>query len=164
MKKLTALLAALSIAATPLYAHVRLPSSGAVPAGTAPSILEAAEIAASSGAYRAQNTANLTSGRIREDDKKRSAIVLALAGAAALTGAALWRWLPCRNALEGSSAEGLRPNEFTKHTKYRTCYTEDGERRGFETPTKLMLGAGIGLEIVSLVYLIAHLRSDEKSP
>ena len=46
------------------------------------SLLEAAEIAASSGAYRAQNTPDITTGLIREGDKKRSALAFALSGVA----------------------------------------------------------------------------------
>ena len=117
-------------------------------------LLEAVEAAAASGAYPLQNTATLTTGRIREDDKKRSAIAFAISGAGAFVGAFLWRWLPCRNAREGSSIGGL------SIVGYNKCYTDDGERKGFDTPTKLMLGAGVGLEVVSLLYLVAHLRDN----
>ena len=158
MKKLATAAVCFSLVVTPLYAAP--PPAG--PSETAPpSLLEAAENVASSGAFRLQSTVSNPSGTIREDDKKRSAIALAIAGAAAFAGAGLWRWLPCRNAGDVSSSEGLRPNEFGAHTKYLTCFTEDGERKGLETPVKLLLGAGIGLEVVSLFYLIRHLRQDD---
>ncbi len=44
---------------------------------------------------------------------------------------------------------------------YNKCYTSDGERRPWDTPTKAMFAAGVGLEVVSLLYLIAHLREDD---
>ncbi len=71
MKTFATLLVVFGIAVAPLHAH----------AAAAPSILEAAELAASSGAYRPQNTATITTGRIGEDDKKRSAIAFAISGA-----------------------------------------------------------------------------------
>ena len=73
-------------------------------------------------------------------------------------GAALWRWLPCRNVNTGPT------NNATEATKYVKCYDEDGQRKGLETPTKLLLGAGVTLELVSLGYLIAHLTSDQDDP
>ena len=141
MNRLTALLAASSLFFAPFAAG-------------APSILEAAEAAASSGAWRAQNTATIMTGRIRDDDKKRSAIAFAISGAAAFAGAGLWYWIPCRDAREGSGIGGLRISGYNK------CYDSDGDRRPPDTPVKLMLGAGVGLELVSLFYLIAHLRQD----
>ncbi len=149
MKKPLAAFVAFSVLVAPLYA--------ATPAGltTAPSILETAEIAAASGTYRAQNTATITTGRIREDDKKRSAIAFAISGAAALAGAGLWRWLPCRNVTRHGTIDSTNVSGYFK------CYTQDDQRKGLDTPTKAMLGAGIGLEVLSLFYLIAHLRADD---
>ena len=121
----------------------------------AASILEAAEIAAASGVYRAQNTSTITTGRIRAGDKKRSAIAFGVSGLMAFAGAALWRWLPCRNI-----PSALTQNA-TENTKYVKCYNEDGQRRGLETPTKALLGAGVALEVVSLVYWIAHFRQGD---
>ena len=151
MKKIGTALVCFSLVVAPLYAAA--PSEGRS-ATAPPSLLETAEIAAASGAYRPQNTSTLTTGRIREDDKRRSAIALAISGAAALTGAALWRWVPCRNVSREST-------NLTERSGYFKCYTQDGQRKGLETPTKAMLGAGIGLEFVSLFYLIAHLRQDK---
>ena len=151
MRTFATLLVTFGIAVAPLHAHaaaVRAPAA-------APSILEAAGIAAASGAYRAQNTANVTTGRIREGDKKRSALAFALSGALAFAGAGLWRWLPCREKAGTSSIGGLQIEGYDK------CYDQDGQRLGFDTPTKALLGAGVALELVSLGYLIAHLRSDE---
>ena len=149
MKKSLATLVAISIAVTPLYAATPAPRT------SAPSILEAAEVAAASGAYRPQNTATITTGRIREDDKKRSAIAFAISGAAALAGAGLWRWLPCRNVTRHGAIDATNVSGYFK------CYTQDDQRKGLDTPTKAMLGAGIGLEVLSLFYLIAHLRADD---
>ena len=151
MKTFAALLVALGIVVAPLHAHaaaVRAPAA-------APSILEAAGIAAASGAYRAQNTPDITTGGIREGDKKRSALAFALSGALAFAGAGLWRWLPCREKAGTSSIGGLQIEGYDK------CYDQDGQRLGLDTPTKALLGAGVALELVSLGYLIAHLRSDE---
>ena len=151
MKTFAALLVALGIVVAPLHAHaaaVRAPAA-------APSILEAAGIAAASGAYRAQNTPDITTGRIREGDKKRSALAFALSGALAFAGAGLWRWLPCREKAGTSSIGGLQIEGYDK------CYDQDGQRLGLDTPTKALLGAGVALELVSLGYLIAHMRSDE---
>ena len=149
MKKSLATLVAISIAVTPLCAATPAPRT------SAPSILEAAEVAAASGAYRPQNTATITTGRIREDDKKRSAIAFAISGAAALAGAGLWRWLPCRNVTRHGAIDATNVSGYFK------CYTQDDQRKGLDTPTKAMLGAGIGLEVLSLFYLIAHLRADD---
>ena len=151
MRTFAALVVAFGIVIAPLHAHaaaVRAPAA-------APSILEAAEIAATSGAYRAQNTPTVTTGLIREGDKKRSAIAFALSGALAFAGAGLWRWLPCREKAGTSSIGGLQIEGYDK------CYDQDGQRLGLDTPTKALLGAGVALELVSLGYLIAHLRSDE---
>ena len=126
------------------------------PAAVAPSILEAAEFAAASGIYRAQNTSTITTGRIRPGDKKRSAIAYALSGALAFAGAGLWRWLPCRNVSPGDATAASSIDQFA----YYNCFDADGMRRGLDTPTKWMVGAGVGLEAVSLVYLISHLTSD----
>ena len=128
-------------------------------AGIAPTLLEAAERAAASGAYRAQNTSTITSGLIREDDKKRSAVAFGLSGVMAFVGAGLWRWLPCRNV--AASGPGVGSVEAAG---YHKCYDENGQRQGLDTPTKLLLGAGVGLEVVALGYLIAHLASDRDDP
>ena len=152
MKKSLATLVAISIAVTPLYAATPAPPT------SAPSLLGAAEIAAASGAYRLQNTTTITTGRIRDDDKKRSALAFGLSGLMAFAGAGLWRWLPCRNVITEPSLNA------TENVKYVKCYEADGQRKGLETPTKALLGAGIGLELVSLGYLIAHLASDRDDP
>ena len=154
MKKLLAVWMCFALAASPLYAGS--PGSSA-PAGT-PSFLEAVEVAAASGVYRAQNTSTITTGRIQAGDKKRSAIAYGLSGLMAFTGAALWRWIPCRNAAPGSAEDVV---DGVTLAAYNKCYNADGERKGFDTPTKWMLGAGIGLEVVSLFYLIAHLTADD---
>ena len=151
MKTFAALLVALGIVVAPLHAH----AAAATAPAAAPTILETAEIAATSGAYRAQNTATVTTGTIREDDKKRSALAFALSGVLAFAGAGLWRWLPCREKAGTSSIGGLQIEGYDK------CYDQDGQRLGFDTPTKALLGAGVALELVSLGYLIAHLRSDD---
>ena len=151
MKMFATLLVVFGIAVAPLHAHaaaIRAP-------GAAPSFLEAAEIAAASGVYRAQNTASITTGRIQGGDKKRSAIAFALSGVLAFAGAGLWRWLPCREKAGTSSIGGLQIEGYDK------CYDQDGQRLGLDTPTKALLGAGVALELVSLGYLIAHMRSDE---
>ena len=151
MKTFAALLVAFGIVVAPLHAH----AAAATAPAAAPTILEAAEIAATSGAYRAQNTPTVTTGRIREGDKRRSALAFALSGALAFAGAGLWRWLPCREKAGTSSIGGLQIEGYDK------CYDQDGQRLGLDTPTKALLGAGVALELVSLGYLIAHLRSDE---
>ena len=157
MKRLTALLTVYALVLMPLYANAApaapgTPSRSAAAASPA-SLLEAAETAAASGVYRAQNTANITTGRIRDDDKKRSAIAFAISGLLAFTGAALWRNLTCR--------DGGDARHFGEGLKTQTeCYEEDGSRKGWSTPTKALFGAGIGLELVSLFYLVRHLRDD----
>ena len=151
MKMFATLLVVFGIAVAPLHAHaaaIRAP-------GAAPSFLEVAEIAAASGAYRAQNTPTVTTGLIREGDKKRSALAFALSGALAFVGAGLWRWLPCRSEEQASNIAGLEIEGYNK------CYDADGQRLGLDTPTKALIGAGVGLELVSLFYLIAHMRSDD---
>ncbi len=151
MKAFASLFLAFGIAVAPMHAHaaaVRAPAA-------ARSLLEAAEIAAASGVYRAQNTAGIASGRIREDDNKRSAIAFALSGVLAFTGAALWRNLTCR--------DGGDARHFGEGLKTQTeCYEEDGSRKGWSTPTKALFGAGVGLELVSLFYLVRHLREDRQ--
>ena len=122
------------------------------------SLLEAAEIAASSGAYRAQNTPDITTGRIREDDKKRSALAFALSGVLAFVGAGLWRWLPCRGQ---DAHDFVDQYEGFQQWHDAQCYEADGQRLGWDTPTKALFGAGIALELVSLGYLFAHMRSDD---
>ena len=151
MKKLLAVWVCFALAASPLYAG----SSGSSALAGTSSFLEAAEIAAASGVYRAQNTTTITTGRIQAGDKKRSAIAYGLSGLMAFAGAALWRWLPCRNIPDAPT------NNATENTKYVKCYNEDGQRKGLETPTKALLGAGVTLEVVSLFYWIAHLRQDD---
>ncbi len=124
------------------------------PAAPAPSsLLEAAEAAAASGAFRAQNSPVVATGLIREDDKKRSAIAFGISGAAAFLGAALWRYIPCRNKGQNDNIAGLRIEGYNK------CWDENGDRKPWDTPTKALVGAGIALELVSLGYLIAHQRS-----
>lgn len=151
MKKLLAIGITIALVASPLSAG----ASGAGAPAVAPSFLEAAEMAAASGVYRAQNTSDITTGRIRPGDKKRSAIAYGLSGLMAFAGAALWRWLPCRNIPDTMSVSA------TENTKYVKCYDENGQRKGLEPPTKALLGAGVALEVVSLVYWIAHLRQDD---
>ena len=151
MKTFAALLVAFGIVIAPLHAHAAATTAPAA----APSILEAVEIAAASGAYRVQNTPTVTTGRIREGDKKRSAIAFALSGALAFVGAGLWRWLPCRSQEQSSNIAGLEIEGYNK------CYDQDGQRFGLDTPTKALIGAGFALELVSLGYLIAHMRSDD---
>ncbi len=153
MKTLASLFLVFGIAVAPMHAH-----AAAVRAtGAAPSLLEVAEIAAASGVYRAQNTAGIATGRIREDDNKRSAIAFALSGVLAFTGAALWRNLTCR--------DGGDARHFGEGLKTQTeCYEEDGSRKGWSTPTKALFGAGVGLELVSLFYLVRHLREDDPQP
>jgi len=160
IRKPLAILLAFSILVLPLSAAASGRPAGMSPAPTDPaaiSILEAAEVAAASGIYRAQNTAQITTGIIREDDKRRSAIAFALSGLLAFGGAALWRWLPCRDTephdpgiVGGVALAG-----------YNKCYNDDGSRKGFDTPTRAMIGAGFVLELVSLGYLIAHMRSND---
>ena len=134
------------------------PTSGSS-SPVATSLLEAAEIAASSGAYRAQNTASITTGQIRDDDKKRSAMAFALSGILAFGGAALWRWVPCR----GQSAHRFADQyEGFSEWSDRQCNDADGQRLGWDTPTKALFGAGVALEVVSLFYLIAHLRQGDQ--
>ncbi len=145
MKRLIAFVTAYAVVLMPLYANAAAPTP-------ARSLLEAAEIAAASGVYRAQNTASITTGTIREDDKKRSAIAFALSGVLAFAGAALWRNLTCRGAGDARHfGEGLKTQV--------ECYEADGSRKGWDTPTKALFGAGVTLELVSLGYLFAHLRS-----
>ena len=153
MKTLASLFLVFGIAVAPKHANaaaVRAP-------GAAPSILAAAEIAAASGVYRAQNTAGIATGRIREDDNRRSAIAFALSGALAFAGAALWRWLPCRG--QDGHAFVDQYEEWQKWQDSR-CYDDNGQRLAWDTPTKAMVGAGVGLEFVSLFYLVRHLREN----
>ena len=149
MKTFASLSLVFGIVLAPMHAHaaaIRAP-------GAAPSLLEAAEIAAASGVYRAQNTAGIATGRIREDDNRRSAIAFALSGVLAFTGAALWRNLTCR--------DGGDARHFGEGLKTQTeCFEEDGSRKGWSTPTRALFGAGVGLELVSLFYLVRHLRED----
>ena len=161
MKKLVALLAIYGLVLTPLHASAAAVRSAAAPAspGSSPadagSLLEAAEIAAVSGVYRAQNTATITTGQIRRDDKKRSAIAFALSGALAFVGAALWRNLTCRGGGDARHfGEGLKTQV--------ECYEDDGSRKGWDTPTRALFAAGVGLEVVSLFYLMAHLRQGDE--
>ena len=151
MKTLASLSLVFGLVLAPMHAHaaaIRAP-------GAAPSLLEVAEIAAASGVYRAQNTAGIATGRIREDDNRRSAIAFALSGLLAFTGAALWRNLTCR--------DGGDARHFGEGLKTQTeCFEEDGSRKGWSTPTKALFGAGVGLELVSLFYLVRHLREDDR--
>ncbi len=152
-----ALAVLLAFAAPALSAPGPTSPPEAMPAAAEISLIEAAMTAGASGAWRAQNTARITTGRVREDDKKRSALAFAISGAAAFLGAGLWRWVPCRGSEPGvgDNIGGLRIAGYNK------CYDQDGNRRPFDAPTKLMLGAGVALELVSLGYFIAHLRSQE---
>lgn len=159
MKQLVALLTVYGIVLMPLYANAEASRSGRAAANAASppvssvSLLDAAEIAAASGVYRAQNTAGISTGMIREDDNKRSAVAFALSGVLAFVGAALWRNLTCR--------DGGDARHFGEGLKTQTeCYEEDGSRKGWSTPTKALFGAGVGLELVSLFYLVRHLRED----
>lgn len=161
MKRFTALVTVYGVVLMPLYANAAAARPAAAPAngGSSPaalhSLLEAAETAAASGVYRAQNTAGIATGRIREDDNKRSAIAFALSGVLAFTGAALWRNLTCRG--------GGDARHFGEGLKTQTeCYEEDGSRKGWSTPTKALFGAGVGLELVSLFYLVRHMREDRQ--
>ena len=148
MKRFVAVATAYGLILLPHYAH-----AAALRPASAPSLLEAAEVAAASGVYRAQNTAGIATGRIREDDNRRSAIAFALSGLLAFTGAALWRNLTCR--------DGGDARHFGEGLKTQTeCFEEDGSRKGWSTPTKALVGAGVGLELVSLFYLVRHLRED----
>ena len=161
MKKLIALVTAYALVLMPLLANAA-PTGGPAVAGhsfgaSAPSLLEAAEIAAASGVYRAQNTANVTTGRIREGDNKRSAIAFALSGALAFVGAGLWRWLPCRGQ---DGHDFVDQYEGFRQWQDAQCYDENGQRLGWDTPTKALFGAGVALELVSLFYLVRHLRDD----
>lgn len=166
------MLTVLGVVALPLHSHAAIRPIGPEPESSAsavarraapvssPSFLERVRADSSSGLYRPQNTTTITTGTIREDDKKRSAIAFALSGLLAFTGAGLWRWIPCRNAKPGADQEvgGVQILGYNK------CYTDGGERRGWDTPTKSMFAAGVGLEVVSLFYLIAHLRDDKDQP
>ena len=161
MKKLVVLLTVYGMVLMPLYANAeasrsaRAAANAASAPGSTVSLLEAAEIAAASGAYRVQNTAGIASGRIREDDNRRSAIAFALSGVLAFVGAALWRNLTCR---DGGDARHLGEGLKTQSE----CFDENGQRLGWSTPTKALVGAGVGLELVSLFYLVRHLRDDDQ--
>ena len=158
MKKLVAFLTVYGLVLMPLYANATPPSaSGTSSPATYSSLLEAAEIAAASGAYRAQNTAGIASGMIREDDNRRSAIAFALSGVLAFAGAGLWRWLPCRGQ---DGHDFVDQYEGFQQWQDAQCYDADGQRLGLDTPTKALIGAGIALELVSLFYLVRHLRED----
>ena len=157
MKEILAICVCFGLVVSPL--HAATPAAGAGTGGA--SFLEAAEIAAASGVYRAQNTSTITTGRIQPGDKRRSAIAYGLSGLMAFAGAALWRWIPCRNV---TTSDDLASASSVDQAAYHKCYDADGERKGFDTPTKWMLGAGVGLEVVALGYLIAHLVSDGDDP
>lgn len=161
MKKLTSLVTAYAVALTPLLAHATSAVESApspapsVPRAAPASLLEAAEAAAASGVYRVQNTSTVSTGTIREDDKKRSAIAFALSGGLAFVGAGLWRWLPCRGQ---DAHDFVDQYEGFRQWQDAQCYEPDGQRLGWDTPTKALFAAGIGLELVSLFYLVRHLR------
>ena len=157
MKEILAVCVCYGLIVSPL--HAATPVAGAGTGGA--SLLEAAEIAAASGVYRAQNTSTITTGRIQPGDKRRSAIAYGVSGLMAFAGAALWRWIPCRNVAPVAAADVV---DGVTLAAYNKCYDADGERKGFDTPTKWMLGAGVGLEVVALGYLIAHLVSDGDDP
>ncbi len=145
MNRLVALLVVLGIAAAPLGVNA------------APhSLLEAAEAAGRSGVFRAQNTPVVSTGLIRDDDKRRSALAFGISGMAAFVGAALWRWIPCRNQDQASNIAGLEIEGYNK------CFDQDGNRHPWDTPTKSLVGAGIALNVVALGYFIAHLRSADQ--
>ncbi len=152
MKRAVAVLLIYGVFAAPLHA------GAAATSGV--SLLEAAEVAAASGAFRAQNTADITTGLIGDDDKRRSALAFGISGLAAFVGAALWRWVPCRNQGQNNNVAGLEIEGYNK------CWDQDGNRQPWDTPTKALVGAGVALELVSLGYLIAHMRSqgNQNSP
>lgn len=145
---LTAALIVSPVAATRAAAAPRAPAVGTT-------LLEAAETAAANGAWRAQNTPRITTGTIRDDDKRRSALAFAISGAGAFIGAFLWRWLPCRGQ---DAHDFVDQYEGFRQWQDAQCYDEDGSRLGWDTPTKALFGAGIALELVSLGYLFAHMR------
>ena len=82
MKKILAVAVCYGLIVSPLHAG----TSPAVAGAGAASLLEAAEIAAASGVYRAQNTSTITTGRIRPGDKKRSALAFAISGGGGVRG------------------------------------------------------------------------------
>ena len=94
------------------------------------SLLKAAETAAAGGLDRAQKTATITPGRIREAGRKRSASAPANSGLAACAGALFWRWLPCRNQDRNNIVGGL---EIPDHS---TCPDADGNRTGWGASRK----------------------------
>ena len=152
MRRVTALLLTFALLAPGL-------AIGAPPAGGPASLIGAAETAAASGVWRAQNTPTVSTGLIRDDDKKRSAMAYGLSGALAFLGAGLWHWVPCLNASESATQH---PGEAVK---YARCYDADGSRAPLEPPVKALLAGGVVLELVSLGYLIAHLRGgDDDAP
>ena len=163
MKKLVAFLTVYGMVLLPLYANAeasrsaRTAANAASPSVSTVSFLEAAETAAASGVYRAQNLAGITTGQIREDDNRRSAIAFALSGVLAFAGAALWRWLPCRGQ---NAHDFVDQYEGFQQWQDAQCYDDNGQRLGWDTPTKALFGAGVGLELVSLFYLVRHLRED----
>ena len=160
MTKLVAFLTVYGLVLMPLYANATPPSASRTSSPAAySSLLEAAEIAAASGAYRAQNTAGIASGRIREDDNRRSAIAFALSGVLAFAGAGLWRWLPCRGQ---DAHDFVDQYEGFQQWQDAQCYDADGQRLGWDTPTKALFAAGVGLDLVSLFYLVRHLREDDQ--
>lgn len=162
MTRLTVLLLVAALIIAPSAALARNNPTPAASAGSAVevSFLEVAESAAASGVWRAQNTPDITTGTIREDDKRRSALAFAISGAGAFLGAFLWRWLPCR---------GQAPHDFADQYEgfqqwhEAQCYEDDGQRKGWDTPTKGLFAAGIALELVSLGYFIVHRRSQNSS-
>ena len=65
--------------------------------------------------------------------------------------------MPCRNVTATPTRNA------TENTKFAKCYEADGTRRGLEPPTKALLAAGVGLELVALTYFILHLRQDRSA-
>lgn len=163
MKKLVAVATVYGLVLMPLYANAEANRATSAPAASPPvstiSLLEAAGIAGGSGLYRAQNTAGIATGRIREDDNRRSALAFAISGVAAFAGAALWRWLPCRGQ---DAHDFVDQYEGFQQWQDAQCYDDNGARLGWDTPTKALFGAGVALEFVSLFYLMRHLREDRQ--
>ena len=160
MKKPAALFVAFCLAATPLYAR---PPAGSEPpppvhfaSRGAPSLLEAAETAASSGRLPRAEHRHDHDGQNREGrpEAKRHGIRHQRGPGVRRRGPLAVAALPEHFRGEAQEVGGVPLMGYNK------CYTPDGERKGFDTPTKALLAAGVGLEVVSLLYLISHLRQD----
>ena len=104
MKEVVVFLTVYGMVLMPLYANAeasrsaRAVANAAAPPVSSVSLLEAAETAAASGVYRAQNLPALPpdgSGRTTTGGARSRSLI---SGVLAFAGAALWRWLPCREA------------------------------------------------------------------